>query len=50
MFFLLREMSLEELNLTRTETALVWPDPQTTTVIWLEESNSGLEIYLVVLV
>ena len=48
--FLLREMSLKKLNLTRTESALVWPDSQTTTVVWLEESYSELEICLVVLV
>ena len=37
---LLNEISLSLEDLTRTDSALVWPDSQSTTVIWLEESIS----------
>jgi hypothetical protein len=31
-------MSLKKLNLTRTESALAWPDSQSTTDVWFKES------------
>ena len=37
---LLNEMSLSYEGLTRKDSALVWPDSQSTTVVWLEESLS----------